>query len=104
MQKRSDDRLFAYLDGEIETAERREIEAWLATDPAAREKLAAISETANLVRLAFDEVMHEPVPDRLIAAARGETVHSEPSAQVLPFKPRQATDHGGATRRWWIGL
>jgi len=29
MQKRSDDRLIAYLDGELEMAERREIEAWL---------------------------------------------------------------------------
>ncbi len=38
MQKRSDDRLIAYLDGELEMAERREIEAWLDTDPTAREK------------------------------------------------------------------
>jgi len=35
MQKRSDDRLIAYLDGELRTAEQREIEAWLASDPAA---------------------------------------------------------------------
>ena len=36
MQKRSDDRLVAYLDGELETAERREVEAWLDGDPAAQ--------------------------------------------------------------------
>ena len=104
MQKRSDDRLIAYLDGEIEMAERREIEAWLDTDPAAREKFAALAETANLVRLAFDEVMHEPVPDRLIAAARGETISSEPNAQVLPFTRRPGNERTPASRRWWLGL
>jgi anti-sigma factor RsiW len=104
MQKRSDDRLIAYLDGELEMAERREIEAWLDTDPAAREKLAALAESANLVRLAFDEVMHEPLPDRLIAAARGETVSSEPGAQVLPFERRPGKARTPATQRWWIGL
>jgi anti-sigma factor RsiW len=104
MQKRSDDRLIAYLDGELEMAERREIEAWLDTDPAAREKLAALAESANLVRLAFDEVMHEPLPDRLIAAARGETVSSEPGAQVLPFERRPGKGRTPAAQRWWIGL
>jgi anti-sigma factor RsiW len=104
MQKRSDDRLIAYLDGELEMAERREIEAWLDTDPAAREKLAALAESANLVRLAFDEVMHEPLPDRLIAAARGETVSSEPGAQVLPFERRPGRARTPAAQRWWIGL
>jgi len=44
MQKRSDDRLIAYLDGELEVAERREIDAWLDADPAAREKLAEFLE------------------------------------------------------------
>ena len=104
MQKRSDGRLIAYLDGELEMAERREIEAWLDTDPAAREKLAALAESANLVRLAFDEVMHEPLPDRLIAAARGETVSSEPGAQVLPFERRPGKARTPAKQRWWIGL
>jgi anti-sigma factor RsiW len=104
MQKRSDDRLIAFLDGELEVAERREIEAWLDTDPAAREKLAALAESANLVRLAFDEVMHEPVPDRLIAAARGEAVSAESSAQVLPFERRRGTRRTVAWQRWWMGL
>jgi anti-sigma factor RsiW len=104
MQKRSDDRLIAYLDGELEMAERREIEAWLDTDPAAREKLARLAESANNVRLAFDEVMHEAVPDRLIAAARGEMATAEPSAQVLSFKKRQGTARRTDSRHWWMGL
>src|ERR1700682_4200408 len=101
MQKRSDDRLIAYLDGELEMAERREIEAWLDTDPAAREKLAGLAESANLVRPAFYEGMHEPLPARVIAGARGETVSSEPGAQVLPFERRLGKGRTSATRRWW---
>jgi anti-sigma factor RsiW len=104
MQKRSDDRLIAYLDGEVEMAERRDIEAWLDADPAAREKLAALAESANLVRVAFDEVMHEPVPERLIAAARGEAVLAEPTGQILKFERRQAVSRTVGSRRWWVGL
>jgi anti-sigma factor RsiW len=103
MPKRSDDRLIAYLDGEVEAAERREIEAWLDRDPAARDRLSALAESANLVRLAFNEVVHEPVPERLIAAARGETLSPKLSAEVLPFRAR-AGRRGAPARSWWLGL
>jgi anti-sigma factor RsiW len=102
MQQRSDDRLVAYLDGELETAQRREVEAWLNADPDARRQLAALAESAHLLRLAFDEVIHEPVPDRLLAAARGETAPAQADAQKLPFRR-----HIGAPRlplRRWVGL
>src|SRR6266446_2135802 len=104
MQKRSDHRLIAYLDGELEMAERRDIEAWLDTDPAAREKLAALAESANLVRLAFDEILQEPVPDRLIVAARGEPASAEAGAQILPFRGRRGSARVSALRHWRIGL
>ena len=104
MQKRSDDRLIAYLDGEVDVSERREIEAWLDSDPAARDKLAALAQSAALVRSAFDEVMHEPLPDRLIAAARGERVSAEPSAKIVPLRRGQGTGSTPAARSWWLGL
>jgi anti-sigma factor RsiW len=88
MQQHSDDRLVAYLDGELEVAQRREVEAWLAADPAARERMAGLAESAHLLRLAFDGAIHEPVPDRLIAAARGETIPPPAGAQILPFRRR----------------
>jgi anti-sigma factor RsiW len=102
MQQRSDERLVAYLDGELETAQRREVEAWLDADPEARRQLAALAESARLLRLAFDEVIHEPVPDRLIAAARGETAPARPGVQILPFRGR-AQGQAMASRRW-MGL
>ncbi|MBV9375532.1 MAG: anti-sigma factor [Alphaproteobacteria bacterium] len=104
MLKRSDDRLIAYLDGEVDASERRDIEAWLDADPAARDKLAAFAESAALVRSAFDEVMHEPVPERLIAVARGESPSAKPSAQVLPFKRAGSAAPASAGRSWWFGV
>jgi anti-sigma factor RsiW len=88
MQKRSDDQLVAYLEGELELVDRREVEAWLDSDSAARDQLAALAISAKLVRRAFDEVLHEPVPERLIAAARGKTVAAKHGPQILPFAPR----------------
>jgi anti-sigma factor RsiW len=104
MQQRSDDRLIAYLDGEVDVPERREIEAWLDSDPAARDKLAALARSAALVRSAFDEVMREPVPDRLIAAARGERVSAERSAKIVPFRRGPGAGAAPAARSWWLGL
>jgi len=104
MQKRSDDRLIAYLDGEGDASARREIEDWLDSDPAARDKLAALAQSAALVRSAFDEVMHEPLPDRLIAAARGERVLAEPSAKIVHFRRGSGAGAAPATRGWWLGL
>jgi anti-sigma factor RsiW len=103
MQQRSDDRLIAYLDGELEVAQRREVEVWLDADPAARHRMAALAESANLLRLAFDEALREPVPDRLIAAARGETAPPQASAQILPFRRRVGAQIV-SPRVWRIGL
>jgi anti-sigma factor RsiW len=102
MQKRSDDQLVAYLEGELELVDRREVEAWLDSDSAARDQLAALAISAKLVRRAFDEVLHEPVPERLIAAARAETVAAEASPQILPFAPR--TGAGRFVRSRWPRL
>jgi anti-sigma factor RsiW len=104
MQQRSDERLIAYLDGEVDASARREIEAWLDSDPAARDKLAALAESAALVRSAFDEVMREPVPERLIAAARGERVSAERSAKIVPFRRGPGAGAAPAARSWWHGL
>jgi len=103
MQQRSDDRLVAYLDGELDVAQRREVEAWLDADPAACRQMAALAEAAHLLRLAFDEAIHEPVPDRLIAAARGETTAPQAGAEIVPFRQRVSAQIV-EPRRWRMGL
>jgi anti-sigma factor RsiW len=106
MRRPSDESLVAYLDGELEPVDRYEIEAWLDSDPASRCQLAALAESAHMLRLAFDEVVREPVPDRLIAAARGETAPPREDAQIaqiLPMRSRVSRPLA-ASRRWWIGV
>jgi anti-sigma factor RsiW len=104
MQKRSDERLVAYLDGEVDASEQREVEAWLDADPAARDRLSALAESAVLVRAAFDEVLHEAVPDRLIAAARSEGAATASGAKIVPLKRRQGTGGAPAGLTGWFRL
>jgi anti-sigma factor RsiW len=102
MQERGDELLVAYLDGELDPAERKAVEAWLNADSVAAAKLTELARSGRLLRLAFDEIMHEPLPRRLIAAARGETGVME--AQVVSFTPRQAGKPPAAARGWRTAL
>jgi anti-sigma factor RsiW len=107
MQKHSDETLVAYLDGELDDAERREVEAWLDADPSVRDRLLALAESAGAVRAAFADIVNEPVPDRLIAAARGETASGEilPSeAEIVVLRPKVAGESAFAPRRWGAGM
>ena len=90
MQVHSDESLVAYLDGELAGEERARIEAWLDADPAARDRLLALAESARLVRNAFAAIVNEPVPERLIAAARGETPMPAAEAEVIRLRPAAA--------------
>ena len=67
MQAPSDDRLSAWLDGELAPAEHAEVDAWLRDHPedAARVRLWAADRDA--LRARFDPVADEPVPEALRA-------------------------------------
>jgi len=108
MQRPSDEQLVAYLDGEVDETTAVEVGAWLERDPELRARLQALTESATLVRDAFDEILREPVPDRLIAAARGrDPVEAEAaprrSATILSFGARLART-SVANRRWGLGV
>lgn len=66
----SDEKLMAYVDGELDDAARAEVEAALLDDPALAQRVAAQKALRNRIRLAFDNVAKEPVPDRLVKTAR----------------------------------
>ena len=74
-------------------------------DPAVRDRLAALAQATDLARSAYADIVNEPLPERLIAAARGETLAPgqqggrDPGASARagrPARPRR--------RRWHIGL
>lgn len=89
MHKHDDEALVAYLDGELDSDERRHVEAWLDADPAVRGRLAALAQATDLARHAYADVVNEPLPERLIAAARGETAAapSPTEAEILVLRP-----------------
>jgi anti-sigma factor RsiW len=86
MQRPSDETLIAYLDGELSADSRSEVESWLETDAELRDQVAALAASAEALRAVFEPVLHEPVPERLLAAARGIPVTS---AEIVDFKPAQ---------------
>ena len=71
--------LHAYLDGELPEGRRADVEAYLAAQPAAAERLKAYRSQRDALRQHFDRVVDEPLPARLrqLAEAPGVAVDRE---------------------------
>jgi len=66
----SKDTLQAYADGRLEAAELAIVVAWLAEHPEATAEIQAWRDQNALLRSAYDPVLAEPIPERLLRAAR----------------------------------
>ena len=71
MSKLTDELLMAYADGELDSAEQRRVELYLAAEPAAGKRLAMFARTGRDLGLLFDQPMHEAIPERLLQAVLG---------------------------------
>lgn len=60
-----DHELHAYVDGALTAARRAEVDAWLAANPEAAERLRAYTEQKQALRQLFDPVLAEPLPATL---------------------------------------
>ncbi|MBL8833424.1 MAG: anti-sigma factor [Rhodospirillales bacterium] len=63
-----DETLMRYADGTADAGELRALEAALATDAALAARVAEFRRIAALAHAAMNEVLHEPVPQRLVDA------------------------------------
>ncbi|MCC7251328.1 hypothetical protein [Hyphomicrobium sp.] len=63
-----DELLMAYADGELTPKEAEALETLLSQDPTLRIRLAPFTQTRVRIASVFEHKLHEPVPDRLIAA------------------------------------
>lgn len=88
-----DDKLSAFLDGELSEAEAREIEAALARDPALQAALEQLRAADAGAREVFDEMLTDPVPLDLAAAIR-----NAPGPSPAPAANRNASVSRSA--RW----
>jgi hypothetical protein len=85
----SEETLMAYADGEGDAATRASVEAAMREDPQIAQRVARHRAMREAMKGAFSAVLEEPVPERLIAAARGRTA---------PARNRKAV--GNSARRW----
>ena len=72
----SDEIVMAYVDGELGDATRAALELAMATDPDLAQRVARHRELRTRVQGAFDPVLAEPVPERLLAAAKGTAANA----------------------------
>jgi hypothetical protein len=79
----SDEVLMAYTDGELDPQTRARVEEAIASDPQVARRVAAHEALREKVQSTFGKVLDEPVPDRLIRAARAST------GRVIPLRPKR---------------
>jgi len=66
-----DETLMAYADGELDAPTRAAVEAAIAADPAVAQRVAQHRALRSRLQAAFDPVLAEPLPERLLATTRG---------------------------------
>jgi hypothetical protein len=67
----SDETVMAYVDGELDDATRTAVESALATDADLAQRVARHRELRARLHSEFDPVLREPIPEQLLATAKG---------------------------------
>jgi hypothetical protein len=96
----SDDTLMAYADGELDAATRATVEAAMREDPEIGKRVAHHRALREAMRGAFSAVLDEPVPERLIAAARGQKAAAKAAVVDLSIAREAARHKVSGAPRW----
>ena len=91
--------LMAYVDGELDTAARAQVEAAMRDDPQIEKRVAQQRELKAKIRQAYAADLAEAVPERLVAAARGRGPVSDPHVVDLG-RARAAIASKSLRLRW----
>lgn len=86
--------LVAYLDGELDAADARRVEARLATDPAARAKATALKKTYDLLDYLPQTEPSADFTTRTLLKLSGAGVQPQPSQAPRPILPQSTAAHG----------
>jgi hypothetical protein len=97
----SNETLMAYADGELDAAARANVEAAMLQDPEIAERVARHRALRETMRGAFSAVLNEPVPDRLIEAARGQSAAPRSAVADLSVARETARRRNSAAPRGW---
>ena len=88
----SEEVLMAYADDELDAPTRAAVDAAMASDPEIARRVARHEALRSRVHSAFNKVLDEPMPARMLEAVRGQG-SAPPESNVTPLRPRQV-------RRW----
>ncbi|MGE3249666.1 MAG: anti-sigma factor [Hyphomonadaceae bacterium] len=92
----NEERILAYVDGELPPTEAAEMEAALARDPALAARVAKERALRAMLSRTYDPIADAPVPERLTQAARSEA----PSNVVNFQRARERRTSGWGVREW----
>lgn len=105
----SDETLMAYVDGELDAASRASVEAAMQQDPDIGKRIARQRALREKLQSAFAAILEEPVPDRLMRAARGQRAEApaEKAARQatvvdLSLVREAAQQKNSAVRQRWL--
>jgi hypothetical protein len=94
-----DETLMAYADGELDEVLSAEISSAVERDPALARRVAQHRALRAEVSGAFEPVLGQPVPERLLAAAQAAAAPQRRGV-VRQFPPRTRTDRRWGSREW----
>jgi hypothetical protein len=99
----SEETLMAYADNELDAQTRTAVEAAMAADPEIARRVAQHKALRGKVRLAFDNVINEPTPQRLVKTARGTPTREGTTREgnVIPLR-RKAPQRRGVPL--WVSI
>ncbi len=90
-----DETLMAYVDGELDGEARAEVERAISGDAEVAHRVARHRSLRRMLHAAYDPVLEEPVPERLVATVRTAQADTS-SANVIPLRGARTS----AARRW----
>ncbi len=91
--------LMAYVDGELDARACAEVETAMVADPAVAQEVEHHRTLRHQLQSAFGDVLSEPVPERLLAAARTSPAGTQ-QTKVTDLTHAHATRGAGTRRRW----
>ena len=97
----SEEKLMAYVDGELDAASRLAVEEAMRADPEVASAVARARALRDRIRQAYAPVLDEPVPARLLAAASGAEAEADAGDNGNVVKLRASRPAEPARVRNW---
>jgi hypothetical protein len=113
----SDETLMAFTDGELHGEAKEAVERAMRENPEIEKRIARHRALRERIKLAYSAELSEPVPERLLAAAR-RAANGTPSGNIVSLDEARAAAlarqsarsdahteaQAGAARKWWRPL